>query len=127
MDLILLSPLDLGIAACLVLLLAGMSWRLHLGVGNRVLIAAARSTVQLMLVGLVLKYLFEQSNPLLIALMALVMLSVAGFEILHRQRHRFRGPWGYGIGAVSMFTSSFAVLMLALTLVIRVEPWYQPQ
>ncbi len=127
MGLILLSPLDLALAACLVVLLAIMSWRLHLGVERRVLIAAARSTVQLMLVGLVLKALFEQTHLALVALMALVMLAVAGFEAMQRQKRRFRGAWGYGVGSVSMFVSSFSVLMLALTVIIRVDPWYQPQ
>jgi putative ABC transport system permease protein len=127
MGLILLSPFDLALAAVLVLLLAAMSWWLHLGVERRVLIAAARSTVQLMLVGLVLKVLFEQTHPGLVALMALFMLAVAGIEALQRQKRRFCGPWGYGIGSFSMFVSSFGVLALALTVIIRVEPWYQPQ
>ena len=127
MGLILLSPFDLALASCLVLLLALMSWRLHLGVEGRVLIAAARSTVQLMLVGLVLKALFAQVHPALVALMALFMLSVAGFEAMQRQKRRFRGPWGYGVGSFSMFVSSFSVLLLALTVIIGVKPWYQPQ
>ena len=127
MSLVLLTPLDLACAALLVLLLAFMSWRLQLGVERRLLIAAVRSTVQLLLVGLVLKALFAQTNPWLIGLMALFMLTVAGFEILQRQKRRFCGPWGYGIGALSMFISSFSVLLLTLTVIIRVEPWYQPQ
>ena len=127
MTLVLLTPLDLTIAAALVLLLALLSWRLHLGVERRLLVAAVRSTVQLLLVGMVLKTLFAQSNPWLIGLMALVMLSAAGIEVLQRQKRRFRGPWGYGIGAFSMFISSFSVLVLTLTAVIGVAPWYQPQ
>ena len=43
MSLISLSPLDLALAASLVLLLALMSWRLRLGVERRVLIAVGRS------------------------------------------------------------------------------------
>lgn len=127
MTLIHLSPWDLALASILVLLLAAMSWRLRLGVERRVLIAAARSTVQLMLVGLVLKALFAQTSPPLIALMALVMLSAASLEVMQRQTHRYRGPWGYGIGAFSMFLSSFTVTLLALTVIIGVDPWYQPQ
>ena len=127
MSLILLSPFDLALAAGLVLLLAGLSWRLRLGVQRRILIAAARSTVQLVLLGLVLKVLFETTDPLLIGLLALVMVSVAGWEVMARQKRRFRGPWGYGIGALSMFLSSFSITVLALTVIIRVEPWYQPQ
>ncbi|WP_373508959.1 iron export ABC transporter permease subunit FetB [Thiocapsa sp.] len=127
MTLIHLSPFDLSLAAILVLLLAAMSWRLRLGIERRVLIAAARSTVQLMLVGLVLKVLFAQTSLPLIVLMALVMLCVAGFEVMQRQKRRYRGVWGYGIGALSMFLSAFAVTLLALTVIIGVEPWYQPQ
>jgi putative ABC transport system permease protein len=127
MELISLSSFDLTLAAGLVLLLSVLSWRLRLGVERRMLIAAARSTVQLMLLGLVLKVLFETTDPLLIGLLALLMLSVAGWEVMARQRRRFRGPWGYGIGALSMFLSSFSITVLALTLIIGVTPWYQPQ
>ncbi|TCT19141.1 ABC transporter permease [Thiobaca trueperi] len=127
MTLIHLGPWDLALASILVLLLAAMSWRLRLGIERRVLIAAARSTVQLMLVGLVLKVLFAQTSLPLIALMALVMLSAAGLEVMQRQKRRYRGPWGYGIGAFSMFLSSFTVTLLALTVIIGVDPWYQPQ
>jgi len=127
MELISLSPFDLSLAAGLVLLLAGLSWRLRLGIERRMLIAAARSAVQLVLLGLVLNVLFETTDPLFIGLLALLMLSVAGWEVMARQRRRFRGPWGYGIGAASMFLSSFSITLLALMLIIGVTPWYQPQ
>ncbi|MFP4601531.1 MAG: ABC transporter permease [Halochromatium sp.] len=127
MELISLSPFDLALASGLVLLVAWLSWRLHLGIERRILIAAARSTVQLALLGLVLKALFATTEPLLIGLLALMMLSVAGWEVMARQRRRFRGAWGYGIGALSMFLSSFSITLLALTTIIGVTPWYQPQ
>jgi len=127
MDLIALSPWDLTLAAGLILLLALMSWRLHLGVGQRVLIAAARSTVQLVLLGLVLGVLFELRSLPWIGVLALFMLTVAGWEVMARQQRRYRGPWGMGIGTLSMLLSSFSVTLLALLLIIRVEPWYQPQ
>jgi putative ABC transport system permease protein len=127
LSLISLSPWDLTLAAALVLLLALMSWRLHLGVERRVLIAALRSAVQLSLIGLVLEVLFAQTSLALIGLMALVMLSVAGWEVMARQKRRYGGAWGYGIGTLSMFLSSFSVLLLALTVIVGVEPWYQPQ
>lgn len=127
MSLILLSPLDLVLAAGLVLLLALLSWRLHLGVERRVLVAAARSAVQLSLIGYVLHALFATTHPALIGLMALAMLAFAGWEVMSRQKRRYRGPWGYGIGTLSMFLSSFSVLLLALTVIVGVRPWYQPQ
>ena len=127
MSLISLGPWDLAMAAGLVLLLALMSWRLRLGVEGRVLVAAARSTVQLILLGLVLKVLFELESLPWIAALALFMLTVAGWEVMARQKRRYRGPWGMGIGTLSMFLSSFSVTLLALLVIVRVEPWYQPQ
>ncbi len=127
MELIALSSWDLALCAALVIALAGLSWAMRLGIGRRMLIAAARSTVQLVLLGLVLKTLFEQVSLPFIGLLALIMLGVAGYEVMARQQRRFRGAWGYGIGTVSMFLSSFTITLLALFVVIGVEPWYQPQ
>ena len=47
MGLISLTTTDLAIAASLVILLAVISWRLHLGVQHQLLVAAARTAVQL--------------------------------------------------------------------------------
>ena len=125
--LISLEPLDLALAASLVLLLALFSWRLRLAIGRRMLIAAARSTVQLLLLGLVLKTLFLTANPWLVGLLATVMLGVAGYEIMARQRYRLHGAWGYGTGTLSMFLSSFSITLLALLVLLQPVPWYSPQ
>jgi len=127
MNLISLSPWDLALAAALVLGLAGTSLRLGLGVERRLLIAAARSTLQLGLIGLVLKFLFELSNPLLVGALALVMLMAAGYEVYARQSRRYRGGWGLGIGTLSMFISSFCISLLALLVIVQPEPWFAPQ
>jgi putative ABC transport system permease protein len=125
--LILLSPVDLSMAAGLVLLLAALSWNLRLGIGRRMLVASLRSTVQLLLLGLVLKTLFASTNPWLVAALAAVMLGVAGYEVMARQKYRFRGAWGYGTGALSMFLSSFSIALLALLVLLQPAPWYTPQ
>ena len=127
MNVIRLTPLDLGLAAVLVLVLAGLSWGLRLGVGRPLAVAALRTTVQLALIGYVLKALFAHAHPGWVGLMALVMLLVAGREVMARQRRRLKGWWGYGVGTVSMFVSTFCITALALVLVIGVEPWYEPQ
>ncbi len=125
--LIVLTPWDLGLAAALVLALAALSWQLRLGIGRRMLIAAARSTVQLLLLGLVLKTLFTSTHLGLVALLATIMLGVAGYEVMARQKHRLKGPWGYGTGAVSMLLSSFSITLLGLWVVLQPTPWYAPQ
>ncbi len=127
MQIISLTPLDLSIAALLVMSLAVLSFFLRLGIGKRLLIAAARTALQLTLVGFILKPLFDHANPYFLLLIALFMLSMAGREIMQRVKRRFSGWWGYGLGTLSMSISSFSVTFLALTLVIHVRPWYEPQ
>lgn len=122
-----LTPLDLSLAATLVLALAGISLYLQLGIAKSLTIAAVRTTIQLLLIGLVLKILFDNANPLLIALVSMVMLTVAGREVLVRQQRPFKGWWGFGLGGISMFMSSFTIALLALWIVISTEPWYSPQ
>lgn len=127
MNVIPLSALDLAIAACLVILLAILSVVLQLGMGKRILIAALRTTVQLLLIGIILKTLFDRAHIGWVMLLALVMLSVAGYEVMARQKRSFGGWWGYGLGTLSMFISSFTIAIFVLLAVINVEPWYTPQ
>jgi len=127
MELIRLAPGDLGLAALLVLALAGVSWRLRLGLERRLLIAALRSTLQLGLIGVVLKTLFAIAHPTLVAALALGMLTAAGYEVMARQQRRFTGPWGMGIGTLSMFVSSFGITLIALLTIVQPTPWYTPQ
>jgi len=122
-----LGPWQLATAAALVVALAILAWYLRLALGGKLLVAAARTVIQLLLLGLGLDYLFRVSHPALIALVALVMLSVAGREVMARQRRPFRGWWGYGLGATSMFVSSFLIMLFALNFIIAPRPWYQPQ
>ncbi len=127
MNVIALSPVDLTVSALLILVLAGLSRRLRLGVERQLLFSAARSTIQLLLIGLVLKVLFDNAHFVWVALMAGVMITVAGREVMVRQKRRFLGWRGFGLGTLSMFVSSFTVTVMALVLVIGTTPWYAPQ
>ena len=122
-----LTAADLSVAAVLVLVLAAMSWRFKLGLTGTLLIAATRTVVQLLLVGLVLKALFANVDLLWVSGIALVMLLAAGREVMVRQQRRFTGWWGYGMGTGAMFVSSFSIALLALTTIIGTDPWYEPQ
>ncbi|RLF02701.1 MAG: ABC transporter permease, partial [Thermoprotei archaeon] len=57
----------------------------------------------------------------------LVMLIVAAREVTSRQKKRFIGLWGFGIGALSISISSFSITFFALTVIINIKPWYEPQ
>ncbi len=127
MNVIALSTLDLSMAAVLVIILALLSIVLRLKLASRIIIAAIRTVVQLMLIGLVLKALFATESLLWVSLLAVIMLLVAGREVMARQQRRFGGLWGYGLGTLSMFVSSFTLTVYALIVVVGTEPWYTPQ
>jgi len=122
-----LTIADLAIAALLVVLLALLSMRLQTGISQQLVIAAARTAIQLTLIGLVLKALFANVQFGWVSLMALFMLLVAGREVMARQERRFKGWWGYAVGTFSMFLSSFTVTVFALIIILGETPWYEPQ
>lgn len=127
MDTISISPVDLSIAAMLVMLLAGIAVRTDAGISQSVLIAALRATVQLLLVGLVLKAVFANVSFWWVLIIAAIMLLVAGREVMVRQSRRFVGWWGYGLGTMTMFVSSFLVTLLTLLVIVGPQPWYEPR
>lgn len=127
MSIVTLSTVDLCIAASLVMLVAGLSWWLRLGLGREIIVAALRTTVQLLLIGLVLKALFANVSIIWMVGMGMVMLIAAGREVMQRQRRQFSGWWGFGVGTLSMFISSFSITILTLLAVIQLKPWYTPQ
>lgn len=122
-----LTPFDLSLAALLLLLLAGLTILLQLGLWRNLFIAGLRMTIQLSLIGFVLKWIFAQASFLFISIMAVLMLLAAGREAARRQKRRFTGMWGFSFGALAMFLSSFTITALALVFVINNEPWYLPQ
>ena len=127
MNFIALSYWDIGLAALLLVLNAGLSWRLRLGLEKRLLVAGTRMVVQLTLVGLVLKALFALTSPLFTGFAALVMVLFAGREAMARQERRFKGFWSYGIGTGSMMAAGTIVTVFALTTQIHADPWYDPR
>jgi putative ABC transport system permease protein len=122
-----LSVLDLALAGLLVVALALLNLRLGLGQHRELIIGALRTTVQLLLIGLVLKLLFRNVEWYWVLGLSTLMLAVAGREVMVRQRRRFRGWWGYGTGTASMFISAFSVTLLALLVMVSPTPWYEPQ
>jgi putative ABC transport system permease protein len=123
-------PLDyshVALAATLLMLNAVLSYALELRLERQLIVAAMRMTVQLLLVGLVLKALFELASPWLTGAVALFMVAFAGREIMARQERRLRGWWAYGLGASTMMLAAAVVTVLALTTQIRPDPWYDPR
>ena len=123
-------PLDLGdlaIAALLILANAGLSIALHLGLARSLLVAAARTAVQLLLVGVVIKALFALASPWWTLAMTSAMVLLAGYEVRARQGRRFTGAWTYGLGTLGVSLGAGTVTLLALAVIVQPEPWYAPR
>jgi putative ABC transport system permease protein len=127
MNIIILSPIDLAIAAFLVITMALLSWILRFGISLRLIIASLRTTLQLLLLGLILKTLFTTIYHAWLAVMAVVMLLAASREVISQQKLKFSGMWSFGVGMISMCISSFSITIMALLVIIQVDPWYTPQ
>ncbi|GAB5470247.1 MAG: iron export ABC transporter permease subunit FetB [Rhodospirillales bacterium] len=122
-----LSWLDLALAASLMLAAALLALLLQLGITRSFLVAALRMTVQLLLIGQILTWLFAQASLWLTLAAGALMLLVAGYEVTARQERRLQAGWSYLLGTGTLTLCSTLVLFLALTTQIDVDPWYDPR
>ena len=121
-----ITPWMLALASLLILLDAGLSLALGLGMARALLVAALRTVVQLLLVGLVLKAVFAAQSPWLVAAVCALMLTAAGREIWARQQRRLAGWWGWGLGAGVATLATLLAAGLGLSLLAH-QPWWSPQ
>ena len=120
-----LSYYQVGFAALLVLINGSISAFLGLGLGRRLLLAAACTVVQLLLVGLVLEWVFRVDRWYVVLGLMLVMTAVAGSAAIRRVSFRYPGILLSSV--VSVWASSWLVTSLALFVIVPVRPWYTPQ
>ncbi len=93
---------------------------------KEVLIASIRMTLQLILVGYVLVYLFESMNPFLTILVLVIMESFAIYNIFQRSGRPLSNSLKKVV-ALSMAFGTLSSLLFFLFVVIRIAPWYDPQ
>lgn len=122
-----LSYWDIAFAASIVLGLGVLLAFYRLGVTRSLAVASIRLVIQLQVIGYVLKFLFAEGRLAYVAVMAVLMLLVAAREIMARQQLRLKGWASYGVGASTLFVSSFAVALFGLLVVVKPDPWYLPQ
>ena len=127
MSYISLSYWDLALAAMLIMANGMISLWFRLGLEKSLLINTVRMLVQLSLIGFILKFIFAQVSPLWTVGWALMMILVAGREVMARLTTKLKGWWGYGIGTTTMFFVSSFTTLLAVGVIIGPDPWYAPR
>jgi putative ABC transport system permease protein len=125
-----LSFWQVAIAASLVLVSGGISLALRLGLERRLLVAAIRTVVQLLLIGLVLRWIFENRQWYFVLALLTAMTLIAGVAAVRRVEHRYPGIWLDSI--VSIWASSWLMAAVAVFGVVQVQgadgmSWHNPR
>ncbi len=122
-----LSALDLMLAALLLVVNGAISLAFGLRIEASLAIAAVRMAVQLLAVGYVLKFVFAQTSPLWTLLVAVVMVLVAGYELMQRQEGRLRSWLAYGLGNATLLLVGGLSTLYAVLVVVGPSPWHAPR
>jgi len=117
--------LQLVLATGFVVLVGVISMRLSLGIEKDLAIATARTYLQLIALGLVLRWVFEIDSPwLVLGILALMMLAAAQ-SIVKRAPDAPKGILGSSM--ITMLLTGFIVTFAVTGLIIKVDPWYRAQ
>ena len=122
---ILLTYGDIALASSLIILVLIVSWRLRLKLTKTLLTAAIRTVVQLSFIGLILAWIFAREQWYEVLLILTIMTLIAGIAAKNRVKRTYKGLFTDTLIAVS--TSAILVTIIAIGLILRVEPWYTPQ
>ncbi len=120
-----LGYFDLVLATALVLLAGVASLVLRLNLEGQLAVGASRTVIQLLLVGVLLKWVFDLAHPLPVIAVMLVMIAVAAVASVRRSSRSFAGAY---LGAFLTLLLAGILTTFAVTgFIIRVDPWYRPQ
>ncbi len=93
---------------------------------KEIIIASIRMTLQLVLTGYILMYLFENSNPVITVLVIVIMEVFAVYNIYKRVKLTLSLKLKKII-AIAMLTGTTSSLLFFIFVVIHISPWYDPR
>ncbi len=116
---------DLGVAALLLLAAGGLSLVMSLELEKRLLVAGLRAFVQLTCLGLVLKWVFALTNPLVVGAFLAIMIVVAAKTASARVE---KPPFPVFLTALGALAVPAVLVTATVTSgIIGAEPWYDPR
>lgn len=93
---------------------------------KEILISSIRMTIQLILTGYILVYLFENANPFYTIIVLILMETFSIYNIFKRSKLKLSKGLKKII-AISMASGTITSLFYFLFVVVRITPWYNPQ
>lgn len=125
-ELVILDLTDLALATGAIGITIGISAWQSLGLEGRLALAAARTLVQLLVVGMVLQVVFEWRNPLALLAIVIFMTTVATIAAKNRIAER-SGPL-MPIVWLAIFAGGMMAVVYANAIVLRrPDLWLDPQ
>jgi putative ABC transport system permease protein len=120
-----LDTMDLVISTLLILAAGVTSILLRLGLERRLLLAAIRTVLQLLLVGYVLEYVFGLNTWWAVMAVLAIMFAVAAHAAVGRSSRTF--PGAYALSLLSLVACGMLVVTIVTGVIVGVEPWWTPQ
>jgi putative ABC transport system permease protein len=117
--------MGMGFALALMLLAIGLSAWQHLGLEWNLAVATVRTIVQLLVVGYLLEIVFALRNPWVVLATIAAMLGIA--TVVARNRISRKIPQLLLTVGGSILVSTGLTLAYVNSLVLRLNPWYEPQ
>ncbi len=118
---------EVAASALLLVITAGLALLFQAGLARSLVWVAARMVAQLLLVGLVLKFIFEATNLWITLAAATVMAGMAMREVMRRQQRPLAGVWRWLPGSASLLFIGVLAVLYAQLVVLRPEPWHAPR
>lgn len=120
-----IGTFELFLATAFVAVAGALSIALSLGIGRSLALATVRTYVQLLALGIVLRWVFRVDTPMLVLFALFVMMLSASHILLERVRSGPPGLWSSAF--VSIFISGATVTFAVTALIIGVRPWHKAQ
>ncbi|MBT7615995.1 MAG: iron export ABC transporter permease subunit FetB [Calditrichaeota bacterium] len=120
-----LSMVDLSVSGVLILAAGLISILLHLKMEKKLFLASARTVIQLLLLGYILRYVFRIDNPFVLGIVLVFMTSAAAYTAVANINRTVKGI--FWLALVTLALTGFSTTFVVTQLVINVEPWYQPR
>lgn len=93
---------------------------------KEVIISNIRMTLQLTITGYILVYIFEKPHPIITFGLIFIMEIFAIYTVLKKFKDKINKKLKKVI-AISMFLGTFTSILYFLFIIVRVNPWYNPQ
>lgn len=124
-DLIQLDVVDLVLALAMIAIAIGLSAWEQLGLELSLVIASARTILQLLVLGYLLAFVFAFDNPWAVTAFLAIMLTIAA--VIARNQISKKYPKLLPLVWVSILVSTVLTLSYTNLLVIQPQKWYSPQ